>query len=96
MYADGNVLRYQCAIDPHCRLGSVLVIPLRGEEEQVIGTIKLYEPRRKIFSSLNRTLGEGMARLLSDQILAGKYAEQKRLLAQAEIKLLQAQVNPHS
>jgi two-component system LytT family sensor kinase len=44
---------------------------------------------------MNRTLGEGIARLLSGQILSGKYNEQKRLLAQSEIKLLQAQINPH-
>jgi len=61
----------------------------------VIGTIKLYEPKRKLFSSMNRTLGEGIARLLEGQILSGKYNEQKRLLAQSEIKLLQAQINPH-
>ena len=48
-----------------------------------------------MFSSLNRTLGEGIARLLSNQVLAGRIEEQKRLLAQSEIKLLQAQINPH-
>ena len=36
-----------------------------------------------------------MARLLSTQILAGKYSAQSELLAQSEIKLLHAQVNPH-
>ncbi len=95
VYADGNLIRYHCTLDSHCRLGSTLVIPLRGEDNQVIGTIKLYEPKRKLFSSLNRTLGEGMARLLSTQILAGKYAAQRQLLSQSEIKVLHAQVNPH-
>ena len=95
VYADGNLIRYHCTLDPHCKLGSTLVIPLRGEDNRVIGTIKLYEPKRKLFSSLNRTLGEGMARLLSTQILAGKYSAQSGLLAQSEIKLLHAQVNPH-
>lgn len=95
VYADGNLIPYNCRLNPDCRLGSSLVIPLRGEEGKVIGTIKLYEPKRKLFSSMNRTLGEGIARLLSGQILSGKYNEQKRLLAQSEIKLLQAQINPH-
>ncbi len=95
VYADGNLIPYSCTLHPDCKLGSSLVIPLRGEEGQVIGTIKLYEPKRKLFSSMNRTLGEGIARLLSGQILSGKYNEQKRLLAQGEIKLLQAQINPH-
>lgn len=95
VYADGNEIPYQCSISADCKLGSSLVIPLRGEDSRVIGTIKLYEPKRKLFSRINRTLGEGIARLLSNQILAGKLEEQKQLLAQSEIKLLQAQINPH-
>ncbi|MBK6601387.1 MAG: sensor histidine kinase [Betaproteobacteria bacterium] len=95
VYADGAAIPYACAIARDCKLGSSLVIPLRGEGNRVFGTIKLYEPKRKFFSSLNRTLGEGIARLLSNQILAGTIEEQKRLLAQSEIKLLQAQINPH-
>lgn len=95
IYADGNEVAYQCSIDPHCRLGASLVIPLVGEGDRVIGAIKLYEPKTKIFSTINRTLGEGIAKLLSSQILAGRYEQQKTLLAQSEIKLLHAQVNPH-
>ncbi len=95
MYADGNDVAYQCSIRADCPLGSSLVIPLRGEDDQVIGTIKLYEPKTRLFSTINRTLGEGIARLLSTQILAGRYEQQKQLLAQSEIKLLHAQVNPH-
>ncbi|WP_377806015.1 sensor histidine kinase [Azospirillum sp. A29] len=94
-YADGNEVAYQCSISPTCPLGASLVIPLVGEDSYVIGTIKLYEPKTKLFSTINRTLGEGIAKLLSSQILAGRYEQQKALLAQAEIKLLHAQVNPH-
>ena len=95
VYADGATVPYCCSISKDCKLGSCLVIPLRGEENRVFGTIKLYEPKRRLFSSLNRTLGEGIARLLSNQVLAGRIEEQKRLLAQSEVKLLQAQINPH-
>lgn len=95
VYADGAATPYTCALSRDCKLGSSLIIPLRGEGNRVFGTIKLYEPKRKFFSSLNRTLGEGIARLLSNQILAGTVEEHKRLLAQSEIKLLQAQINPH-
>ena len=95
IYADGATIPYTCSLSKDCKLGSSLIIPLRGEENRVFGTIKLYEPKSKFFSSLNRTLGEGIARLLSNQVLAGKIEEQKRLLAQSEIKLLQAQINPH-
>jgi two-component system LytT family sensor kinase len=95
VYADGAMTPYSCSVTKDCKLGSCLVIPLRGEENRVIGTIKLYEPKTKFFSSLNRTLGEGITRLLSNQLLAGRIEEQKRLLVQSEIKLLQAQINPH-
>lgn len=60
-----------------------------------MGTIKLYEAKNRLFSSINRTLGEGIAQLLSAQILAGQYERQKAMLTQSEIKLLHAQVNPH-
>lgn len=95
IYADGNEVTYQCSIKPDCPLGSSLVIPLQGEDDQVIGAIKLYEPKTKLFSTINHTLGEGIARLLSNQILAGRYERQKQMLSQSEIKLLHAQVNPH-
>ncbi len=95
VFADGNEKAYRCSVHANCPLGSTLVIPLRDEANAVIGTIKLYEPKRKLFSRLNRTLGEGIAQLLSRQILAGRIDAQRRLLMQSELKLLQAQVNPH-
>ena len=57
VYADGNEVPYRCSIHPNCKLGSTLVIPLRGENQRVIGTIKLYEAKNRLFSSINRTLG---------------------------------------
>ncbi|MCX8574696.1 MULTISPECIES: sensor histidine kinase [unclassified Gilliamella] len=94
-YLDGAHLPYQCSINKNCRLGSTLVIPLRGENNTVVGTIKLYEAKNTLFSSINRTLGEGIASLLSAQILAGQNEHYKQLLSKTEIKLLHAQVNPH-
>lgn len=61
----------------------------------MIGTIKLYEPKRKLFSTINMSMAEGIAQLLSSQILFGDYQQKRELLSQAEIKLLHAQVNPH-
>lgn len=95
VYADGNEVGYQCSISRTCPLGAALVIPLVGEDDRAIGAIKLYEPKTKLFSTINRTLGEGIARLLSTQIIAGRFEQQKQLLTQSELKLLQAQVNPH-
>ncbi|MGY5821758.1 LytS/YhcK type 5TM receptor domain-containing protein [Vibrio chemaguriensis] len=94
IYLDGTERPYQCSIAKDCKLGSALIIPLRAGKE-VIGTIKLYEPKRKLFSTANMSMAEGIAQLLSSQILYGDYQQQQALLAQAEIKLLHAQVNPH-
>ncbi|HHF2871917.1 sensor histidine kinase [Vibrio diabolicus] len=94
IYLDGAERPYQCSIAKDCKLGSALIIPLRAGKK-VIGTIKLYEPKRKLFSTANMSMAEGIAQLLSSQILYGDYQQQQALLAQAEIKLLHAQVNPH-
>lgn len=95
IYVDGTEEPYQGLSNPSCKLGSSLVIPLCKDNQEVIGTIKLYEPKNKLFSTINRTLGEGIASLLSAKIVAGQYERNKQLLAQSEIKLLHAQVNPH-
>ncbi|WP_117235913.1 sensor histidine kinase [Vibrio maerlii] len=94
IYLDGKEHPYQCSLSPHCKLGSALIIPLRAGKE-VIGTIKLYERKHKLFSTVNMSMAEGIAQLLSSQILFGTYQQQQSLLAQSEIKLLHAQVNPH-
>ncbi len=70
------------------------MVPLTIDNE-VIGTIKLYESRNRRFLNMNVSLGEGIARLLSNQLLLSRYEQQKNLLVMAELKLLQAQVNPH-
>ncbi len=86
---------YQCAIDDKCRLGSALILPLRNGDNEVVGTIKLYELHRKLLSNINISMAKGIAQLLSSQILLGHYQQQQTLLTQAELKLLHAQVNPH-
>ena len=94
IYLDGKDRPYQCSLSSDCKLGSALIIPLRTGDK-VIGTIKLYEPKRKLFSTINMSMAEGIAQLLSSQILFGDYQQKQTLLSQAEIKLLHAQVNPH-
>jgi len=94
IYSDGVREKFSCALREDCPLGSALIVPLRADNE-VVGTIKLYEPKHKLFLNLNKTLGEGIARLLSEQLLRDRYENQKNLLVKSELKLIQAQVNPH-
>lgn len=87
---------YQCRRETSCELGSVLIIPLKDDVyNQVIGTIKLYEPRNKLFRNINEKLGENIAQLLSNKILAGRYERQRELRMEYQYKLLIAKVNPH-
>ncbi|WP_116473528.1 sensor histidine kinase [Zobellella maritima] len=93
-FADGYQVPYACSLADDCELGSVLVIPIRGESG-ILGTIKLYEPKKRLFLKINRTLGEGIAGLLTHQLLTGRLEQQQQLLIQSELKLAHAQVNPH-
>ena len=94
VFADGVHDHYDCAIDPACPLDSVLIVPLTVDDA-VVGTVQLFEPKTRRFRNLNKPLGEGIAALLSSQLLLARFQEQKTLLTQAELKLLHAQVNPH-
>jgi len=94
IFADGVQEPYECTLSPSCPLSSVLVVPLNMEDD-VIGAIKLYEPKSKRFLNMNKSFGEGIAGLLSNQLLLSRYEKQKQLLVMAELKLVQAQVNPH-
>jgi two-component system LytT family sensor kinase len=94
IFADGTKERYCCPLADDCPMNSVLVVPLCIDNE-AIGTIQLFEPKNKKFLNINKMLGEGITRLLSNQLLLSRYELQKNLLMQTELKLLQAQVNPH-
>jgi two-component system LytT family sensor kinase len=94
IYVDGVQQQWQCSLSKACPLGSVLSLPLRLGDE-VIGAINLFEPKDKVFLVINKSLGEGITNLLSNQLIYAHYREQKNLLMRAELKLIQAQINPH-
>jgi len=94
VFADGQRTVFRCPVEESCLLGSVLIVPLKIGQD-VIGTIELFEPTSKIFLNINRTFGEGLTTLFSHHLLRSRYEEQKSLLIESELKLIQAQVNPH-
>jgi two-component system LytT family sensor kinase len=94
VFADGVEHAYDCRVSRGCPLHSVLIVPLHVDAA-VVGTVQLFEPRSRRFLNMNKRLGEGIGALLSGQLLLARYEEQKNLLVMAELKLLQAQVNPH-
>ena len=94
VFADGVRQTYDCTVSPTCQLASMVIAPLQVDGV-VIGTVQLFEPRDRRFLNMNKSLGEGLAALLSSQLVIARYQEQKSLLVMSELKLAQAQVNPH-
>ena len=71
-----------------------IIVPLTVSE-RAVGTIKLYY---RAGSDINRTqmaIARGFAELLSSQLSVYELDRQAELTAQAEVKALQAQINPH-
>ena len=77
-----------------CPLHAAIVLPLITHE-RTIGTLKLYFTKANRLSLVEKELAEGLAKLFSTQLELGEAELQSKLLKDAEIKALQAQVNPH-
>lgn len=80
--------------NPGCRLGSAVIVPLqRGG--RVIGALKLYHSAERFISPLDLKLASGLAHLFSTQLELAEIDRQAKLTAHAEMRALQAQINPH-
>ncbi|MEG0289153.1 MAG: sensor histidine kinase [Carnobacterium sp.] len=79
---------------PGCPLEAAIVIPLRSKGATV-GILKMYFTDATKLTFVERQLAEGLGNIFSSQIELGEMELQGKLLQDAEIKSLQAQVNPH-
>lgn len=81
---------------PHegCPLSAAIVLPLKVQEETV-GSLKLYFIDEASLTGVKKELAEGLSRLFSSQLEYAEIERQRKLLKDAEIKALQAQVHPH-
>ncbi|QGP91556.1 Sensor histidine kinase YpdA [Neomoorella glycerini] len=77
-----------------CPLKAAVVVPLesRGKE---IGTLKLYHTRANAVGPLDLELAAGLGHLFSTQLELAEIDRQEQLVAKAEIRALQSQINPH-
>ncbi|EGO62712.1 LytS/YhcK type 5TM receptor domain-containing protein [Acetonema longum] len=71
-----------------------IAMPLT-EGSQVIGSLVLYKRQEHSVSLFETELARGLANLMSTQLAISKGERQAKLLASAEVKALQAQINPH-
>jgi two-component system sensor histidine kinase LytS len=80
--------------DSNCQLGSAIIVPLI-KQDKTIGTLQLFRLKEYGITPLDIELANGLAHLFSNQLEISALDEQKKLVKEAEIKALQAQINPH-
>lgn len=71
-----------------------MILPLVVADKPV-GTLKLYYKNGQQLDRAQLTIARGLATLISSQLSAYELDRQAELTAQAEVKALQAQINPH-
>jgi two-component system, LytTR family, sensor histidine kinase LytS len=81
-------------ITPDCQLGSAIIVPLK-KQNKTIGTLQLHRIKENGITTLDMELANGLAHLFSNQLEISDLEEQRKLVKDAEIKALQAQINPH-
>lgn len=83
----------ECSVEG-CQLKSVIIAPLK-EGDELCGTLKLYSAKENGISFTHEKLAIGLSQLISTQLEISKLGKLKELATKAEIKALQAQINPH-
>ncbi|MGV8984348.1 LytS/YhcK type 5TM receptor domain-containing protein [Clostridium sp.] len=96
---DGNMLSLSNAnqidcLNLNCNLKSAIIAPLK-EGNKMIGTLKIYYCKEDAISFRNINLAVGLSQIISTQLEISKLGELKDMANKAEIKALQAQINPH-
>ncbi|USG67064.1 sensor histidine kinase [Brevibacillus ruminantium] len=90
----GNKEEIGCK-EGNCTLRSAILVPLMRKRGEVAGVLKLYQDRSRKLSAVDLELVRGLGNLISTQLELADLEKQARLLADAEIKALHAQINPH-
>ena len=71
-----------------------IIVPLMVQD-RAVGTIKFYYRRDLDIDRTQLAIAEGLGLLLSTQLSSYELDKQAELTARAEVKALQAQINPH-
>lgn len=95
----GRVRTFTTTMNTQGAQGSVsipagIVAPLKVRDKSV-GTLKFYFRSSRQLNQTQYALAMGFAELLSTQLALHELEEQTKLATRAEIKALQAQINPH-
>ncbi len=90
-------LRSKAAIgcnEPSCPLTSAIIVPMR-KDDSVVGCLKFYGTEDIQLHKVHFELAKGLASLFSTQLELQDIQTKNQLLATAEIRRLQTQINPH-
>ncbi|HKL10489.1 MAG TPA: LytS/YhcK type 5TM receptor domain-containing protein [Clostridia bacterium] len=90
----GRCEERDCQFIGKCMLKSTLTLPLNDGSE-IVGTLKLYKTTEGSITAVDTALGNGLAKLISTELRIAKLEGRSKLVAQAEVRALQAQINPH-
>lgn len=78
----------------HRSIPAGIIVPLKVRDKSV-GTLKFYYRRSHDVNRTQYALASGFAELLSTQLAIHELELQEELTARAEVRALQAQINPH-
>ena len=78
----------------NCPLKSAIISPLKDGKE-IIGTLKIYYGKENAVTFSVESLAEGLSQIISTQFEISKLGKLQEMANKAEIKALQAQINPH-
>lgn len=81
-------------LEKKCPLSAALVVPLKVGD-RIIGTLKIYRDHGQKISPVDWEFGAGLGMLFSTQLEVAELEERSQLVTKAELRALQAQINPH-
>jgi LytS/YehU family sensor histidine kinase len=77
-----------------CPLRAAIIVPLK-KKSKVLGSLKFYFSSPEEVTEAEVAVAEGLAHLLETQVELSELARLETLACEAELKTLQAQINPH-
>lgn len=73
---------------------AAIIVPISFGGE-ILGTLKFYYQSARRITETQKSIAQGLGKLLSTEVAASRLEEQRELATSMELKMLQSQINPH-
>ncbi len=73
---------------------AAIIVPIEFGGD-IVGTLKFYYRSSRRITETQKSIAQGLGKLLSTEVAASKLEEQRELATSMELKMLQSQINPH-